>query len=93
MALGLRGDVAARLSFLLAIPAILGAELVKFPLFIRVPLDDIAMIGVGMLVAAVTGWLAIDVLLRLVRKGKLGYFATYCAAVGALTLWGGLAGW
>ena len=42
---------------------------------------------------ALTPQQAIDVLLRLVRKGKLGYFATYCAAVGALTLWGGLAGW
>jgi undecaprenyl-diphosphatase len=93
MALGLRGDAAARLSFLLAIPAISGAELVKLPLFIRVPVDDMVMIGVGMAVAAITGWLAIDVLLRLVRRGKLGYFATYCAVVGALTLWGGLVGW
>lgn len=90
---GVRGDIAARFSFLLAIPAIVGAEIVKLPALLAISARDGVAVATGMAVAAVTGWLAIDVLMRLVQRGKLGYFAVYCVVGGALTIGLGLAGW
>ena len=90
---GLRGEVAARFSFLMAIPAILGAELVNLPFLLKIPSSGGLSVLAGMAVAALTGWLAIDFMLRLVRGGKLGYFSIYCAVAGALTVWMGLKGW
>ena len=91
--IGMRGEVAARFSFLLGIPAIVGAEVVTLPVFASVPADESMALVAGMVVAGITGWVAIDVLLRLVRRGKLGYFAIYCAVAGALTVGAGLGGW
>lgn len=90
---GLRGEVAARFSFLLAIPAIVGAELVKLPDFLARPVHEAANLSAGMLVAGISGLVAIDVLLRLVRREKLRYFAIYCAVGGALAVAAGLGGW
>jgi undecaprenyl-diphosphatase len=90
---GLRGEVAARFSFLMAIPAIVGAELVNLPFLLKIPSSGGWTILAGMAVAALTGWLAIDFMLRLVRRGKLGYFSIYCAVAGALTVGTGLKGW
>jgi len=90
---GLRADVAARFSFLMAIPAIVGAELVHLPYFLQIPPQDALAVLAGTVVAGVTGWVAIDVLLRLVRQRKLGYFAVYCAVAGTLAIVGvGLGG-
>jgi len=87
MLLGLRRRWAARFSFLLAFPAILGAsageawrlgrELNYRP--------DWAMLGLGLAVAALTGWAALLWLLAAIRRAKLHYFGWYCAAVAALT--------
>jgi len=89
--LGVERESAARFSFLLAIPAILGAlafELkdqtsgaVAFPAG-----ADAAMMISGMLVAAVTGVIALKILLRIVKRGKLSVFAYYCWAVGLLAI-------
>jgi undecaprenyl-diphosphatase len=90
---GLRSDVAVRFACLLTIPAIVGAELAKLPLLLALPASEAATLGAGVIVSAVTGWVAIDVLLRLVRRGKLGYFAIYCGVAGTLTMGTGLGGW
>ena len=41
---------------------------------------------VGVLTAAVVGYLCIRLLKMIASKGKFGFFAYYCWAVGALTL-------
>jgi undecaprenyl-diphosphatase len=90
---GLGGETAARFSFLLSIPAIVGAELTKAPALAAEAAAGGWPLAAGTVVAAVVGWVAIDVLLRLVRRGKLLYFASYCGIVGALTLGAALGGW
>jgi undecaprenyl-diphosphatase len=92
---GLDGDAAARFSFLLSVPAILGATLLE-----AVRVGPAALLQPGlevtlpaMAAAAVTGFLAVNGLLRVVRRGRLGFFAYYCWAVGgASLLWLVLAG-
>jgi undecaprenyl-diphosphatase len=85
---GLRGEEAARFSFLLSIPAVLGATLLKIGEMTAAPAGTnhpaIMLLGTG--VAFLTGWLAIETMLRIVRRGKLYWFAPYCLALGAAML-------
>ena len=83
--LGLDRELAARYSFLLSIPAILGA------LFLELKSASggsfgIPELGAGFAAAMVSGLAALLLLLRLVRRGKLHYFAYYCWLVGLVTI-------
>jgi undecaprenyl-diphosphatase len=90
---GVERTTAARFSFLLSIPAITGALVLK-----SADVLDMARTGetmplvVGPLVAGLTGVVAIEVLMRAVRRGSLKGFSVYCWAVGALTLLWSVAG-
>lgn len=82
--LGLRREEAARFSFLMSVPAIGGAALLELgDLPPGLPWGQMAL-GFG--VAAVTGYLALWALVRLVIRGRFWVFAPYVAAVGALAL-------
>jgi undecaprenyl-diphosphatase len=81
---GLRRDAAAQFSFLLSIPAILGAGVVALP---DVPAGtDWGPIAVGALVAAVAGFAAIAFLLRYLRTRTMRPFAVYCVVFAAIAL-------
>jgi undecaprenyl-diphosphatase len=86
--MGLDRSLAARFSFLLSIPAILGALVLKsgelFSLNYSSMLPDI----VGMLAAFVSGYFALKFLIRIVLKGNFYLFAYYCFLVGLLILMG-----
>jgi len=79
MARGFSREEAARLSFLLATPAILGAGLLKGAeaAVEGVPSDDIGAIVAGAAVSAVVGWLSIRYLLRLLQTGTFTQFVVY----------------
>ena len=84
---GVERTTAARFSFLLSIPAIVGALVLKSGAVLEMArTGDPVPLVIGPLVAAVTGWFAIEVLMRAVRRGSLRGFAIYCWTVGALTL-------
>ena len=86
----IRPEVAARFSFLLAIPAIAGAVVVEGrPMLDLGPAMRVPM-AVGILVALATGLAAIAVLLRAVVSGRLHWFGYYCWALGAIVLVGSL---
>jgi len=74
-------DDAAKFSFFMSIPAILGAavlytaQIVTGRIYIS-SLDPVAL-GLGFLSAALSGYLAINSLLAIIRKAKLRYFAYY----------------
>jgi undecaprenyl-diphosphatase len=88
LGLGFRRAEAARLSFLMAIPAITGASL-----FSLRDAGSAARMGfgplplaVGAVVAGVSGALAIAWLLDIVRRGRLVWFAAYCWIAGIIVL-------
>jgi undecaprenyl-diphosphatase len=84
--LGVDRKVAGRYSFLLSIPAIVGALVLGLDtpeLHTTIPLGTIVA---GSLVSAAVGWLALVVLLRVVDRGQLHRFAPYCWVVGIATL-------
>ena len=83
--LGLGRETAGRFSFLLSIPAIIGA--------VGLQLDSgaITRVGaaplmVGFLSSALVGFFALKLLMGMVKKGHFYYFAPYCWVVGILTI-------
>ena len=74
--LGFEREAAARYSFLLAIPAILGAFVLKARDLEGLDVSPQPML-IGFVTAAVSGYLALQLLLRLVRRGDFSWFALY----------------
>ncbi len=86
---GVEAKQAARFSFLLSIPAILGAGVLKLPEALRttaVSRDEWLSYFVAMLVAGLVAALAIRGLLAALVRGKLKWFGIYCLAIGLFTL-------
>ncbi len=86
--LGFERKFAVRFSFLLSIPAVLGANILslKDALEAQVPWEEVPAYLAGVLVAAVVGYACIRLLKMIAEKGKFGFFAYYCWVVGAVTL-------
>jgi len=92
----LERDVAARFSFLLAIPVVAGAGLFTLLDWAEAPGLNGASAGalaVGFLAAAVSGYVCIRFLLSYLRRHSLLPFAIYCWAFGLLALLAGWLGW
>ena len=83
--LGLDRELAARFSFLLFIPAILGALLLQLTSS-GAGTFTAAELGLGFLAALISGLGALVLLFRVVRRGRLHYFAFYCWLIGLATL-------
>jgi undecaprenyl-diphosphatase len=83
--LGFQPYEAARFSFLLGLPAIAGAGILQLPDLARAGRLDWDL-AVGFAAAAVSGYLAISLLLAAIRKVGLLPFAVYAATAGVLTL-------
>ncbi|MGB2696720.1 MAG: undecaprenyl-diphosphate phosphatase [Candidatus Zixiibacteriota bacterium] len=85
---GVKGEKSAEFSFLLSLPAILGASILKF----KEILDEspgsgeIILYLLGGFIAFVFGYIAIKFLLGVLKKGKFQNFAYYCLGVGILSL-------
>lgn len=88
VARGLDRPFAVRYSFLLSLPAVLGATLLELLDVIQESVDAalIPQYLVGMAVAAVSGYFAIGLVKLLADKGKFGAFAYYCWAVGVIAI-------
>ena len=88
LATGLRRDFAVKFSFLLSLPAVLGANLLAIVKAAREGVDwhSVPAYLVGMAVAIITGIGAISLLKRIAQKGKFGSFAYYCWVVGVLSI-------
>lgn len=81
---GLDRGQAVRFSFIMSVPAIIGANVVSAVRMINSPVESsqLGIYAVGMLFAAVTGFFALKLLNFIARKKKLGIFSVYCFAVG-----------
>jgi len=80
MALGIAREKVARFSFIMSIPAILGAAVLQVGDMLQSPPAGDALLNIfaGTLTAAVTGYLAIKLLLDIIRRNKLQWFGYYC---------------
>ena len=85
---GYERTFAVRFSFLLSIPAVLGANILSIGDAVKAGINgaELPMYLVGVVTAAVVGYLCIRLLKYVADKGRFGAFAYYCWAVGILTL-------
>lgn len=86
--LGCRREFAVRFSFLLSIPAVIGANILTLVDSIQVGIDWKLMPAylLGVVVSAVAGYFAIRLVNMLSNRGKFGNFAYYCWGVGLVAL-------
>ncbi len=88
MARGFSREFAVKFSFLMSIPAVLGANILSLIDAVQTGIDWSLMpmyIG-GVLSAAIFGYLAIWLLKLITRKGSFGGFCYYCWGAGLVTL-------
>lgn len=83
MLCGLERESAARFSFLISIPAIMGAVVLQLTAEGLEKIELLPLIS-GFICSALVGLVALKILMGMVRKGKLYYFAPYCWALGLI---------
>ena len=89
MALGFDRNFAVRYSFLMSLPAVFGATLLKVVKVAKSGVLDTKLLPMyltGMVVAGVVGYFSIRLVKLLADKGKFGRFAYYCWIVGVIAL-------
>lgn len=87
---GYQRNFAVKYSFIMSIPAILGALVLELKDIsgVTVSSTEIIYYIIGMLIAAVVGYICIKTMLVIVRKKKFTGFAIYCLLVGLLSIGG-----
>ena len=88
LACGFKREFAVKYSFIMSIPAILGALVLELLDFTPEMLSGSDMVNylAGTLVSAVVGYVCIKTMLVVVRGKKFKYFAYYCFAMGAFAV-------
>ena len=86
IATGLRKDFAVKFSFLLSVPAVLGALILKLVAAVKAGIAwaSVPAYLVGMVVALLAGVGSIYVVKYIASKGRFGGFAYYCWVAGVL---------
>lgn len=85
---GFKKEFAVKFSFLISIPAILGAAVLQIPDLLRQGIDSTIIFPyiAGTLAAAITGFIAIKFLINLLNKGKFYLFSYYCWGIGVFII-------
>jgi len=78
-------EKAFRYSFLLSIPAIIGATVTE-SMRVNVVNIDVAVMFLGVLTSMIVGYVSLKLLLKIVLKEKFHLFAYYCWTVGAIII-------
>lgn len=88
LACGFKREFAVKYSFIMSIPAILGALVLELLDFSPEMLSGSDMVNylAGTLISAVVGYVCIKTMLVIVRGKKFKYFAYYCFAMGAFAV-------
>ena len=79
--LGISPQVAAQYSFLLSIPAILGAVVLKLKDVTEIAIAPTVIVA-GTLASFIVGYIALRILLVMLNRGKFSIFSYYCVALG-----------
>ena len=81
---------AVKYSFIMSIPAVLGAVLleIKDMVGMTVTASEMGCYAAGVACAAIVGYICIKTMLVVVRKKKFTFFAIYCLIVGLVSIGG-----
>ena len=87
---GFNRSFAVKYSFIMSIPAILGAMVLELTDLSIVALSTSEMIGyvVGTVIAGMIGYICIKMMLAVVRNKKFKFFAVYCLIIGLISIIG-----
>ena len=86
---GLKRDFVVKYSFIMSIPAILGAVVLEIPKM-KGSLSTVpaSCYVVGVITSAIVGYICIKAMLVIVKKKKFKYFSYYCALIGIAAIIG-----
>lgn len=86
--MGNKRDEVARFSFLMVLVPILGANVLALKDMgsMNGPTESIWILIIGFLAAFISGLFACKWMIKIVKKGKLIYFAIYCLIIGSIAL-------
>lgn len=87
---GFDRNFAVKYSFIMSIPAILGAAVLQLKDIgsVQVAPGEVGCYIVGMVISAIVGYICIKTLLVIVRRKKFTYFSVYCLIIGILSIVG-----
>lgn len=83
---GIKQEEAARFSFLLFIPAILGATVLELTSINLSSIENIPAIMAGVITTIIVGFFSLKLLLRIVHHKQFSSFAWYCLGLGILII-------
>jgi len=88
MALGLARETAARFAFIMSVPAILGAVILKSGEMLQTTnsTNGLLVIGAGTIMSTISGYFSIVLLLDIVKKNRLQWFGYYCLIISFIGL-------
>ena len=89
--MGFNREYAVKFSFIMSIPAIIGANILSIADIFEnpIPSSDIVPYIVGTITAAVVGVLAMKFLIYISKKSNFRIFSYYCLAIGIIAIiWG-----
>jgi undecaprenyl-diphosphatase len=84
--MGVDRETAAKFSFLLSIPAILGAMATMVNGPIALGRDEFSFLLIGSAAAAISGYISLRFLIKIITIGKLHLFSYYCWPVGLFAI-------
>jgi len=84
MFLGIKKEDVAKFSFIIFIPAILGAAILELPHLGAV--DNMGAMLIGTLVSAIVGFFSLKLLMNIIKKDKFSWFAIYCLILGIVVV-------
>ena len=87
---GMDRTFAVKFSFIVSIPAIIGAAILDVPDLFKAGVTGSEMINytIGTIVSGVVGYVCIKTMLKIVRKKKFKVFSIYCAVMGLVSIIG-----
>ncbi len=84
--LGIERDEAAEFSFLLSVPAIIGAMILQIKDAAITNVDMLIPYGAGMAAAFISGFIVIGIMMAFIRSAQLKFFAIYCLILGLIVV-------
>ena len=83
---GMERAWSGKFSFLLAIPAIVGARILEFEMPSEIGKEELFSVLAGTIAAIAVGYVSLRTLMHVVKRGNLALFSYYCWGAGTMTI-------